>query len=201
MNSRKAFHNSIIYIYSIAREWLKCLNNKHRPPDFMWDNGCVFRQFYSTRYYNKWNVIFCPSVPCFEVMNKKWNESISHSARLHDARITYFPGTAKSSCKILPAKLRLEWLAGDYWGIKNRALYAEVKVPRLRVEDDSLAIPHGRPGLRDERVGWFNNVARSSEAPVERVPINHYCTTCARLCVFLCARVCLVHVVRSEHTV
>lgn len=102
-------------------------------------------------------------------------ESISHSARLHDAG-TYFPGRTKSPCKILPAKSRLEWLAGDYWDIKNRTLYA--RGGKGSEKDDSLAIPHGRPRGCDKRVAWFNNAVRSSEAPVRRAGAdNHYHTT------------------------
>lgn len=133
-------------------------------------------------------------------MNKKWNGSISHILRACTARIIRFLGTTKSSCKILLTKSRLKWLASDYWGIKNRALYVEVKVPSGGWFARNSARSAG--GLHDKRVGWFNNAVRSSEAPVRRAGAdNHYCTTCARLCVFLCARVCLVHAVRGEHTV
>lgn len=155
----------------------------------------IFCQFYGTQYYNKWNVIFCLSVSCFKVMNKKWNEE-SISARLHDV--------------ILHISWERQNLLAKYCR-RNQgwnglpAIIEILKIGRCTrggkgsEKDDSLAIPHGRPRGCDKRVAWFNNAARSSEAPVRRAGAdNHYRTTC--LCVFLYARVCLVHIVRSERT-
>lgn len=84
-------------------------------------------------------------------MNKKWNESISHSARLHDAHYT-FSGNGKILQNIAD-EIKVEMACRrDYWGIKNRELQVEVKVPSGGC--DSLAIPHGRPGVARQE-GWL----------------------------------------------
>jgi len=90
-------------------------------------------------------------------------------------------------------------------------LYVEVKVRSSRPEWMIRSQLHrvvGR-GLRDERVGWFNNAARSSETPhwsVQRVPITTT-NTVPRASVSFCRSVCKgvphVHIVwcGSEYTV
>lgn len=138
------------------------------------------------RYYNKWNVIFCLSVSCFKVMNKKWNENRFHILRACTTRTTYISSERQNLlakyCRRnqgwngLPAIIEILKI--------GRCTRAEVKVPRRMIRSQFRTVARG--GC-DKRVGWFNNAARSSEAPVRRAGAdNHRRTTCARLCLSMC---------------
>lgn len=80
------------------------------------------------RYYNERNVIFRLSVSCFEVMNKKWSESILHGS-YH--AIPLFPSSRYDITGYCRRDQGCHGFVADYWGIKNRALSVEVKVPSV----------------------------------------------------------------------
>lgn len=82
--------------------------------------------------------------------------------------------------------------AGDYWGSKNRALYAEVKVPsaeRMIRSPTPHTHTYGRAGLRDTR-GLADLITRPARAKHPSVrpasTDNHYHYYMARARSFVC---------------
>lgn len=137
------------------------------------------------------------SVSRFSVMNKEWNGLIGSVARAHSTCIISRWQRCRycwrnEGCHGLPAIIEVLKIGRCTRGGKG------FRPSRLRV-DDSLAQPHtASRGLRDERVAWFNNAARSSEMRVRPTSAdNHYYyrATCARLCAFY-VEMC-VHVLRG----